>query len=451
MTTHLLKSNEWQYTPTELVLRGSDGSANKVTVSLKYLPIKMTLDRSESMNNMGTLRVEVIDATDLPAADRNGYSDPYCKFEMNGEGVYKTKTLKKTLNPVWGESFEIPVKSRTAANFKVRVMDWDFGDKADFLGDVRIHLEDLEPMTAKEVLLPLQGKSGAKAGVVRLRLLFKSAYVTRSRQGSSTFSGTIGPAGKVIGAPVKGVGKVGGAVGGGVVKGASFLRHGFKGSKDGRDVSNGYAESPLSGEAMTNGEAPPVPSIETPGREVSAGMNAAAPFTPSPHNRAASFGSKSVASAAGGTPGKPDAGTASFTILSATNFPPSAKLQVHVKQMGSRGAKEVHKTKGVKASAGTVHWEGESFKVNCPPDTQFQIQVKDDKFIGSDELGEAVFFIDDSVQGSEKEVKVSEGTVVLRTSFVPADGGSLVGQSPRQGARRSFLSRREGSRQGTPS
>ena len=52
----------------------------------------MELDPSESMNNMGKLRVDVLDATDLPSADRNGYSDPYCLFELNGKDVFKTKT-----------------------------------------------------------------------------------------------------------------------------------------------------------------------------------------------------------------------------------------------------------------------------------------------------------------------------------------------------------------------
>ena len=52
----------------------------------------MKLDPSESINNMGTLRVDILDGQDLPAADRSGKSDPYCKFELNGKEAYKTKT-----------------------------------------------------------------------------------------------------------------------------------------------------------------------------------------------------------------------------------------------------------------------------------------------------------------------------------------------------------------------
>jgi hypothetical protein len=201
------------YTPTQLILKDKHGHDNKITVSLKYIPIKMRLDPSESFNNQGILRVDVLDAADLPAADRNGFSDPYCKFVLNDLDVYKTKTQKKTLHPAWNEYFEVPVRSRTAADFVVNVYDWDFGDKADFLGKSSINLELLEPFTPQEVTLTLDGKSGK----IRLRMLFKPNYVVRSRQGSSTFSGTFALPGKVIGAPVKGVGKGAAFVGGNVV------------------------------------------------------------------------------------------------------------------------------------------------------------------------------------------------------------------------------------------
>ncbi|MBE7182350.1 MAG: hypothetical protein INR71_14300, partial [Terriglobus roseus] len=211
------------YTPHTITLNDSAG-VNKVTVSLKYLPIKMQLDPSESFNNQGTLRVEVMDAADLPAADRNGYSDPYCKFILNDQMVHETEKQKKTLHPAWNEFFETPVRSRTAAKFRVEVYDWDFGNKADFLGKADINLDILEPMSQKEVVLGLDGKSGT----IRLKMLFKPDFVQRSRQGSSTMSGTFAKPGKVIGAPVKGVGKGAVFVGGGVVKAGSFIGRGFR-------------------------------------------------------------------------------------------------------------------------------------------------------------------------------------------------------------------------------
>lgn len=78
-------------------------------------------------------------------------------------------------------------------------MDWDMGDKDDLLGEAAINLNLLEPFKPQEIVLTLDGKSG----VLRLKMLFKPDYVTRSRQGSSTFSGTFAAPGKIVGAPVK--------------------------------------------------------------------------------------------------------------------------------------------------------------------------------------------------------------------------------------------------------
>ena len=403
---------------------------NRVTVSLRYIPVKMQLDPSESINNQGNLRVDVLDADDLPAADRNGFSDPYCKFDLNGKEIYKTKIQKKTLHPAWNEYFECPVASRTAAKFSVKVLDWDFGDKADLLGTAAINLELLDPFKPKEIILGLDGKSG----VLRLKLLFKPDYVTRSRQGSSTFSGTFAAPGKVIGAPVKGVGMVGG----GMVKGASFLRHGFKGKKDSsREVSNGNV-TPSANEQITNGERADTPTINEPVIDGSAGLP---PQTP-PHARSRSFGGASIASAAGGTPGSSETGAAIFTILGAKGFPQGAKVQVHVKQLsGAKSGKEIHKTKAVKSATGQVDWDHEMFQVNCSADTQFQLLVKDDKMFGDELLGESLFFVDDSTTGVEKAVKIGDGEVTLKTTFVRNEE-SLKG-SPKSVNRKSFLSKRD--------
>ena len=424
----LVTNAAFQYKPTELILKGAEGTISRITVSMKYIPVKMDLDPSESINNMGTLRLDILDAADLPAADRNGYSDPYCKFILNGKEIYKTKTQKKTLHPAWNEYFECPIKSRTAADFKVSVMDWDMGDKDDLLGDATINLELLEPFKPQEIVLNLAGKSG----VLRLKMLFKPDYVTRSRQGSSTFSGTFAAPGKIVGAPVKGVGMVGG----GVVKGASFLRHGFKSKSRGAsgDATNGIPGPPTDG-PMTNGDSPNL----TPQR--AALMIDRSPSTPQTpvHSRQKSFGGASTMSGVGGASGKPESGTAMFMVQSASGYPAASKIQVHVKQGSGKGAKEVHKTKAVKSSSGEIEWDHEMFRVACSPDTQFQILVKDDKLLGDRELGEALFFIDDSATGSEKSVKVGEGSVVIKTTFMPAEENSMA-DSPR--SRRSFLSKR---------
>ncbi|KAL2874019.1 Tricalbin-2 [Colletotrichum sp. CLE4] len=439
--------------PTTLKLKDKENRPSSVKVSLKYIPVKMQLDPSESINNMGTLRVDVLDAQDLPSADSNGKSDPYCKFELNGEDVYKTKVQKKTLHPAWNEFFEVPVPSRTAAKFKVTVWDYDFADKPDFLGAADINLEQLDPFRPSESRLILDGKSGT----VRLRMLFRPSYVTRTRQGTSTFSGTFAAPGRIVtgiaGAPIK----VGSTVGHGVGKGASFLKRGLFSRKDddAEGASSSFNDIPT---IVENGGSPPGP---TPGL----GLKRATGFSTSDgsespdtrpgtsngstlgHSRKQSNGAASVHSL---NPGSPGSGSASFTIVSATGFPPSTDLYITINQLTPK-PKAIGKTKHHKDATGFFRFN-ETFKTTCSPDTQFKIEAKGEHTLRSDDdLGEALYFVDETGTGAEKEIKVGSGTVIMKSTFV-ASASTLDPDSPKSIVRRSFMSKRESrSREGTPS
>ncbi|KAK6948278.1 hypothetical protein Daesc_010042 [Daldinia eschscholtzii] len=433
--------------PTVLRLKDEENRAATIKVSLKYIPVKMHLDPSESINNMGNLRVDVLDAQDLPAADSNGKSDPYCKFELNGQDVFKTKTQKKTLNPVWNEFFEVAIPSRTAAKFTVKVYDYDFADKPDYLGGADINLEQLDPFRAQELKLLLDGKSGS----IRLRLLFRPDYVTRARLGTSTFAGTFGGPGRivtgVVGAPVKGGVAVAGAVGHGVGKGASFIKRGFRGKKD--EEGNGLTLTASNSEIPTIVTNEPDTPAAAPGLRRSTGLgtngDAARPVTPNEnskaHGRNSSMGGVSIYSLAPGTAG---AGNATFTVVSASGYPESADIYVQIKQLTPK-ERTVGKTKHHE-SRGTVHFD-ETFKHTCTADTQFRIEVKSHHTFGSDDdLGEALYFVDETGSG-EKEIRVGTGTVVLKSTFVESSiensSPSPSSRSGNSGLRRSFLSKKE--------
>ncbi|KAM7205812.1 tricalbin-3 [Naviculisporaceae sp. PSN 640] len=451
--------------PTTLKLKDSDGNQYSIKVSLKYVPVKMQLDPSESINNMGNLRVDVLDAKDLPSADSNGKSDPYVKFEFNGVEVFKSKTVKKTLSPVWNEFFEVAVPSRTAAKFRASVYDWDFADKPDFLGGADINLAQLEPFRAMEMPLTLDGKSGT----LRLRLLFRPDYVTRTRLGTSTFSGTFGVPGRIVtgvaGVPLKGGVAVAGAVGHGVGKGASFLKRGFR-TATGRGGDDSESPTPTTGSVdipiITTNAPEPTPGM---GLKRSTGLGLPAELDRSPpsppgnktagpangatlhHSRTKSVGASSVHSAI--FPGA-SSGTASFTVIGASGYPPSCDVYVTITQVKEGKSKTVGKTKHRKGPSGAVEFD-ETFKIQCTPDSQFKVETREHHRLKSDELlGEAMYFVDDSNTGSEKELKVGNGTVVIKSSFVPADAASVMGDSPKS-MRRSFLSKREATRESTPS
>ncbi|KAI9743091.1 MAG: hypothetical protein M1818_003386 [Claussenomyces sp. TS43310] len=433
--------------PTILKLKDENGNTSNVRVSLKYLPVKMALDPSESINNMGSLRVDVLDATDLPSADRNGYSDPYCKFELNGKEIFKTEVQKKTLHPAWNEFFEVDIVSRTDANFVCKVYDWDFASEPDKLGNAVINVELLEPFRPQEYKLSLDGKSGT----IRLRLLFRPSYVQRSRQGSRTFSGSFAAPGRIVtgvaGAPIKGVGLAAHGVG----KGASFVRHGFRTKSR---ETNGAPAIIAEDTQMANSG-----NFSTPRRATGFNEAIEAPVTPpgtsigpaSPHSRTKSGGGESIYTT-GGSGGGASMGTANFTIVSASGFPPSTSVMVWVKQLPSK--KVLYKTKHIKSTSGSVNFD-ESFTSKCSADTQFQLSVKAHATFGSDDdLGESLVFVDESGSGEEKSIKVGNGTVVVKSNFVAApelDGTESVRNGgPRK---KNFLGRRDngrGSREVTP-
>jgi hypothetical protein len=168
----------------------------------------------------------------------------------------------------------------------------------------------------------------------------------------------------------------------------------------------------------------------------------------SSHSRTKSFGASSMHSTAVGAPGAPT-GTANFTILSATGYPPSSSVMVYVKQLGAK-PKVIHKTDHIKSPSGIVQFadKKESFKCSCSADTQFQIQVKAHNTFGSDDdLGEGLFFVDESGTGQEKVVKAGSGQVVLKSNFALTSTENGATDSPKtSGFRKSLLSKRDNGR-----
>ncbi|KAI5851685.1 C2 domain-containing protein [Morchella snyderi] len=440
--------------PTVLSLRDKNGEISEVTISLKYVPVLMRLDPSESINNMGTVRVDILDAANLPSADRNGKSDPFCVFKLDDKEIHKTKVQKKTLHPAWNEVFETKVTSRTAANFAVEIFDWDLGSKADLLCKGPIDLKDLEPFIPQVVVLKLNGKKGeeGKFGEIRLRILFRADYVVRSRQGSSTFHGTFATPGKIVtgvaGAPLK----VGGFAAGGITKGASFLKKNTfgrakKDSNDGeeevmmmeeplvRSSTNGGASLSAASAAVEGKVTPPSTAGQddgrTPRRSALSPPSTGA-SSGSPHNRSRSV--SSTLSAPGTAAPGAEPGVATVRIVSATGFPTSANVRLRFKTTGNN--KELHKSKSVRKSTGELFWD-EEFMFQCTADQQFKVCAEDDHLIRADEeLGEGLFVVDDTGSGGETVVSVGQGKVTLRTSFKSAD---MVSNASPKNSRRGLL------------
>ncbi|GMH05220.1 hypothetical protein Nepgr_007060 [Nepenthes gracilis] len=106
------------------------------------------------------LVVRVIEARDLPAMDLNGYSDPYVRLQL-GKQKFKTKVVKKSLNPYWGDEFSFQVDD-LSDELLVSVMDEDKYFNDDFVGLIKvpvIRVFDAENKSLGTAWYSLQPKS----------------------------------------------------------------------------------------------------------------------------------------------------------------------------------------------------------------------------------------------------------------------------------------------------
>lgn len=82
------------------------------------------------------LLVRLIEARNLPAMDPNGFSDPYVKLQL-GKQRYRSKVIKKCLNPSWCEEFYFKVDD-LKEELLISVFDEDKFFNDDFIGEVKV-------------------------------------------------------------------------------------------------------------------------------------------------------------------------------------------------------------------------------------------------------------------------------------------------------------------------
>ncbi|KAI8364384.1 C2 domain-containing protein [Blakeslea trispora] len=149
-------------------LMGTDGPA-RIRLSFDYSPMeKFVLNPDESLDNQGVLNVELVSAQNLMAADKSGTSDPYVVFNVNGDKVFKSDTIKKTLNPKWThQRFSVPVQSRVTASIRIEVFDWNHvkGHQPIGSGGITLRGDAVESFQTRMVDIPLDGVAGVSGSV----------------------------------------------------------------------------------------------------------------------------------------------------------------------------------------------------------------------------------------------------------------------------------------------
>ena len=93
----------------------------------------------------GTLHIKLCRAIHLKAMDRNGLSDPYSKLSLC-DATRRSKTIKKTLNPIWDEifTFKGQLSSLIHAPLRLDVWDYDTFARDDKLGYAVLDLREVE-------------------------------------------------------------------------------------------------------------------------------------------------------------------------------------------------------------------------------------------------------------------------------------------------------------------
>ncbi|KAL5009524.1 hypothetical protein ScPMuIL_011829 [Solemya velum] len=120
-----------------------DAESTKSEVKLGRLQFSIDYDFQK-----GELSVGVIQAADLPGMDMSGTSDPYVKVYLlpDKKKKYETKVHRKTLNPVFNESFtfKVPYAEIGSKSLMLSVYDFDRFSKHDQIGQAKVPLNSVD-------------------------------------------------------------------------------------------------------------------------------------------------------------------------------------------------------------------------------------------------------------------------------------------------------------------
>ena len=120
------------------------------------------------------INIHLMSAKNLPSADSNGLSDPYCLFNiLNTKISCKSRRIDKCLNPKWDEYFQIPINSLNSDILRLEIIDWDKIGKDDKLCMIDFPLLNLElgkVYTDNYKLTPLEGRSGGSTVYLSIQI-----------------------------------------------------------------------------------------------------------------------------------------------------------------------------------------------------------------------------------------------------------------------------------------
>ncbi|XP_071135699.1 uncharacterized protein [Mytilus edulis] len=123
-----------KYVPAEKVNRDSDSPS----------PSRKKARKPKLPGDKGQLHVLIKEARNLTAVRSNGYSDPFCKGQLQPDKEkQKTQVIKKECNPAWNCTMvfeDVTAENLREKSLELTIWDHDKLSSNDFLGGVRLNL-----------------------------------------------------------------------------------------------------------------------------------------------------------------------------------------------------------------------------------------------------------------------------------------------------------------------
>uniref|UniRef100_A0A0K2T164 C2 domain-containing protein n=1 Tax=Lepeophtheirus salmonis TaxID=72036 RepID=A0A0K2T164_LEPSM len=135
-----------------------------------------------------SLRINLKRGIDLAARDSGGTSDPYVKFFYKGKLFYRSKIVYKNLNPYWEEHFT-QVIDDPLSPILLKVFDYDFALRDDFIGEASISLIPIELNVDSNFIITLIDPSSTSKNPENLGKVELSIGLTPLSETESLISG----------------------------------------------------------------------------------------------------------------------------------------------------------------------------------------------------------------------------------------------------------------------
>ena len=137
LDTEMLRSQFAQVPQLPMLVEEGDEESPSLQFSLHY-----DIQRR-------TMTVHLKEASNLPAKDRSGTSDPFVVMHLhpNKEVIFESKIVYKTLNPIFNQSFEfhnLQLDDVHRQSLVFRIYDHDKFSKNDMIGGIVLPLKDVD-------------------------------------------------------------------------------------------------------------------------------------------------------------------------------------------------------------------------------------------------------------------------------------------------------------------